>query len=745
MNQASKDTHQEIESLRLRIQKLEKINASLMSQVERATDQAGENIALFKNARDLERTVAERTQSLETARKELEESNIELRAANQSAEEAVLAKSQFLATMSHEIRTPMNGLIGVLTLIEDGLSPEKRKLLQTAQDCAEDLLLLINDILDFSKIEAGKMELERIDFNARELLEKLCELHSSSAYAKGLEIVCDTDPKSNYNSIGDPLRIRQVISNLINNAIKFTEKGEVIVRATVLENEIIGNQLLIEVKDSGIGISDEAREKLFETFSQANSSTTRKYGGTGLGLAICKKLSVLMGGEVGVYNNKNSIGSTFWIQIPHEKTDRKTEIPHDVEELKGKRIFIAEKHDASRYVLERWLRHWGCEIQSYREISPLIEELEAQSASCPSHFDVIFLDNLPTGVGEKAQQLPVEQLTGTDTTQVVWLQKMTPDSLPLPGAKQRTLRKPLRVSQLWEALTGHDFDLELTKDIPANEPSPKLNSLRVLVVDDNETNLMIASQLLKQRHDIAPATATNGFHAIEALRQREFDIVLMDCMMPDMDGYDASRAIRDGRSGDRNRDVPIIALTANAMSGDREDCLAAGMDDYIPKPMRAPILARVLQHWAGKRHDPNSVRPSEYGGDSTPIETVSKNIVEQSLFDSTHLLTLYQKDHGVIARLLSLFSETLDNCISEIRSAVEDRSDLDKIRFFSHQIKGTAANYGANRLQSIAQTIETFCSEKRYDDAISLVPEMETTIQQTYEKIDAFEKSLAAE
>ncbi len=610
--------------------------------------------------------------------------------------------------MSHEIRTPLNGILPMLDLIARGqLGTDQRQMLQTATVSSQQLLRIVDDILDYSRLEAKGLDLEITTFNLRELLEGIVQLMQRSAEAKGLAVSLELDPAVRLSVRGDPVRLRQVLGNLMVNAIKFTERGQIRLRVTRQGETTSQHQLRFEVIDTGIGIDGTLQARLFQSFSQADASTTRIYGGTGLGLAICKRIIDLMHGNIGVSSTPRH-GATFWFEIPLLKVVG--DLP--AAPLTTRALLVSEDPLLVQR-LQRVLQHHDIRLHTVDSASAALDILRAPvRPGIEPDLAWVIADTHALRHGATALHRAVLHDARTPTPRLLWLQ----------GDEQLAalLRENTRV--LPREAGDVDLHAELRPAVASARPAPLLASvepysgpvdapqlgLRLLLVEDNSVNLLVAQRLL-QVLGCTVTTATDGEQGLQQLQTRAFDLVLMDCQMPVLDGYSATRRWREQEAAEGRTRLPIVAMTANAMAGDRERCLQAGMDDYLSKPVNRESLQACLLRWqltmednaADARNTPTPLPPplpplvADNGNDD-----VSPGVLDTGVLDE-----LQEVIGAETATIIAVFLEDTPPLIRQLQDA-SVAADLETLRALAHSLKSASANVGAMALSVAARRIE---------------------------------------
>jgi two-component system sensor histidine kinase/response regulator len=646
----------------------------------------------------------------------------ELMVAKTAAEAAATAKTQFLANMSHEIRTPMNAVIGLnLKLLDTPLSPFQREIAERMRFSAESLLTVIDDVLDFSKSEAGMMALEVADLDLRRVIEGAMEVAAEQIAAKGLELALLLDPAVPYGLRGDALRLHQVLVNLLSNAVKFTHRGEIVVTADALESSPTHVTVRLAVRDTGIGVSDAGRGKLFQPFTQADSSTTRKYGGTGLGLSICKRLVELMGGEIGV-DSVPGQGATFWF-IARLAKNVGVEGPN-VEPLPVRRVLVVDDHRATRQSIAADLGRWGLQVDQAADASLAMTQLDATLMG-GGNYDLVMID----------QQMPMvdglhlaRRIRKDERFAGVRLLLLQSYGSKLEAGKRPTgfegvLKKPVRQCALYNALRDLGTPSRDEPSIEAVELSPLPPSIvsqdcRILIAEDNQLNQEVAAYLL-EKLGVHAVCVGDGVEALQALERDRYDLVFMDCQMPELDGYATTARIRQDEPPGQH--LWIVAMTAHAMPGDRDKCLAAGMDDYVAKPMTLESMRGALERFAARASA--ILDPDAAGHESSA----------RAPMDGGRLLEVARGNAKTLQRLKSLYASFLGEQLVALRSAVQQGSIAD-VEAIAHRCSGNSSVAGMNAIAELFEALEQRAQAGDLDAAPALLQR----IDEEFPKVEAF-------
>ncbi|THJ17609.1 MAG: response regulator [Nitrospira sp. CG24B] len=699
-------------------------------------------------------------QALQLSADQLLQSNRCLDQALEVAKESARVKTAFLATVSHELRTPMNGVIGMTSLLmETSLTSEQQSYAETIRQCGEALLQLINDVLECSKIEAGKLELERLDFNLRTTVEQVLAQFAERAETKGLELTGLVHAAVPTGLKGDPGRLRQILTNLVANAVKFTDKGEVTLQAYLEEDLLDTTVIRFEVTDSGIGINPNTQDKLFRPFVQADSSTTRKYGGTGLGLSISKQLVELMGGQIGVRSTEGK-GSTFWCTARLQKQVDSPCAILPTGDLTGKHVLIVDDNESNRVILHHLVSGWGMVDDLAEDAESALHRI-AEAAQRGTPYDLAILDVIMPGkdglqLARELQSHPA----GSSIRLVVMtsmLQRGHAEQARQAGA-MGYLPKPIRHDELRDCLrtvlglpksqepqTAQTLSV-VPQLVTRHTVAENVRHRRILIVEDNIVNQKLAVRMM-EKLGYQPDVVENGQEALTALAKGDYAAILMDCQMPIMDGFETTQCIRKNEAAVASHDlpagspnhsdtsphstphIPIIAVTANAMQGDRERCLAIGMDDYLAKPIKLDELRNTLAHWIST--PPDAVVTGKHKLIPTTADPT------RGIFDPAKMYQNIGGDSELFAQLVCLFLDRYQIMLADIRTALAN-ADSVTVERMAHTFKGTAGNLCASEVALTAGRLEAVGRLNVLHDAPPVYAQLEVEVARLIRVLESY-------
>jgi CheY-like chemotaxis protein len=676
----------------------------------------------------------------------------ELLAERDRAVEGARQKAEFLANMSHEVRTPMNGVIGLTDLLlGTNLTPQQRDFAVSIRASADALLTVVNDILDFSKIEAGKLTFETLELDLQQTLEGAVEVLASGAAAKGLELGCVLAPGTPTALRGDPTRLRQILTNLIGNAVKFTERGEVMVRASLVSETANHAMLRFEVRDTGIGISKEGQEHLFQPFKQAHRSDTRRFGGTGLGLVISRQLAQLMGGEMGLESEPGR-GSTFWFTLRLEKQMRSAPAPQKLAEgLTSTRVLIVDDNESNCRILQQHFSAWGLRSEYAVDGKRILEQMREQAAKNDA-YRLVLLDTEMKAMDRLglARQIKADPMLAGAR-----LIALAPLSRPLsePQLEQTGLAacllKPVKQSRLFDCLVnvmeGARSAAAAAAAASAATGQLAKSKMRILLAEDNSINQKVALGQLQRLGCSADVVGT-GTAVLKALENKSYDVILMDCQMPELDGYETTRRIRQREKEYSLSPVHIIAMTAHAMKGDREKCLKAGMDNYVSKPIRTDDLGRALEKCAlvepGTKESPPAAETIEKTELASSATEFGEGESGEPLVDTDWLFEAVGGVESEAQALAGCYLEQASQMLQRLSLAIGSLS-LSEIEQVAHKLAGASASCGITALVGILRQLEQSAREGTLSatEAKRLYEEA----QRRYQEVEQFLASCFAE